>query len=58
VHLGADGPGSMRLNMPLAAGTGEPCASPGTPVPGPTAEVTLDDAGAAFRFGSGRRPYV
>jgi hypothetical protein len=48
----------MRLNMPLAAGTGEPCASPGTPVPGPTAEVTLDDAGAAFRFGSGRRPYV
>ena len=56
VRIDSDGEGTMRLNLPLRAGT-RARRTDGPPAPGPAREVTLDRAGATFRTARGSRTY-
>ena len=57
VQIAADGPGAMRLDLPLPAAA-RARRVVGGPVPGRAPEVSIDGEGATFRIGGGVRTYV
>jgi hypothetical protein len=56
VRIDADGPGTVRLNLPFPPGV-RPRRIEGGPVGGSGPEVSVDRNGATFRVGSGSRAY-
>jgi hypothetical protein len=57
VRIAADGPGAMRLSLPLPAGSRARRVVGGS-VPGDAPEVAIDSNGARFRVAGGVRTYV